>query len=158
MRSFAIPLSVIIALAAAALCGPAYAGDTQIYRTVDAQGNVIYTDKTSSANTQQTTVHYHEPSAEDLKDLEQQRKALQATETQRLQEAVNSNSARAQQEKQQQALQARCESARSHFNATKDAGRLYQQNAQGDRVYLTDQEAVATRIQARQAMIDVCGS
>jgi hypothetical protein len=158
MGSFAILLPVTILLAASSLSGIARAGDTVIYRTVDAQGNVVYTDKTSSANTQQSNVHYHEPSAEDLKTLEQQRNALQATQTQRLQEAVNSNSARAQQEQQQQAQQARCENARNHFNLIKDAGRLYQANAQGDRIYLTDQEADAKRDQARQAMTDACGS
>jgi hypothetical protein len=158
MPSFAVLLPVTIVLAAAALSGIARAGDTAIYKTVDAQGNVVYTDKTPSANSQQSNVHYHEPSAGDLKDLDQQHKALQATQNQRLQEAVNSNSARAQQEKQQQAQQARCESARNHFYLIKDAGRLYQPNAQGDRVYLTDQEADAKRDQARQAMTDACGS
>jgi tRNA A37 threonylcarbamoyladenosine modification protein TsaB len=158
MRSFAIALPVTIVLAAAAFSGTACAGDTQVYKTLDAQGNVVYTDTTSSANTQQTTVHYHEPSAKDLKGVEEQRKALQATEAQRLQQAVISNSARTQQEKQQQAQQARCESARRYFNSIKDAGRLYQHDAQGDRVYLTDPEADAKRTQARQAMTDSCGS
>jgi hypothetical protein len=158
MRSLAILPPVMMYLAATAFSVMACAGDTQIYKTVDAQGNVVYTDKTGSANTQQTTVHYHEPSAEDLKALEDQRRAQQATEAQRLQQAATSNSARAQQEKQQQAQQARCESARSHFNSIKDAGRLYQQDAQGDRVYLTDQEADAKRAQARQTMTDACGS
>lgn len=158
MRLFVTLLPSTILLAVASFSGTARGGDTPLYKTVDAQGNVVYTDKPSSANTQQTTVHYHEPTAEDLKSAEEQRRAQQAMEAQRLQQAVASNADRLQQERQQQALQARCENARRQFNSIKDAGRLYQQDSQGDRVYLTDQEADAKRAQARQAMTDACGS
>ena len=154
MRSFAIILPVTIVLAAAAVAGTACAGDTKMYKTVDAQGNVVYSDEGSSPNKQQVTVRYHEPNADDLKGLEQQRKTLQAAEAQRLQQAIADNAAR----KQQQALQVRCENARRHYNSLKDTGRLFQQDEQGNRLFLTDQEADAKRAQANQAMIDACGS
>jgi hypothetical protein len=154
MRLFAIILPVTIVLAAAAISSTACAGDTKLYKTVDAQGNVVYSDEASSPNKQQLTVRYHEPSAEDLKGLEQQRKALQAAEVQRIQQAATDNAAH----KQQEAQQARCESARRYYNSIKDAGRLYQQDEQGNRVILTDEEANAKRAQASQAMASACGS
>jgi hypothetical protein len=154
MRLFAIILPVALALAAAAVSGTTCAGDTKLYRTVDAQGNVVYSDEASSPSKQQLTVRYHEPSAEDLKGLEQQRQAQQAAEVQRIQQAVTDNAA----QKQQEAQQVRCESARRYYNSIKDAGRLYQQDQQGNRVLLTDQEANAKRAQASQAMASACGS
>jgi len=154
MRLFAIILPVTIVLAAAAVGSTAFAGDTKMYKTVDAQGNVVYSDEGSNPNKQQVTVRYHEPSAEDLKGLEQQHKTLQGVEAQRLQQAIADNAAR----QQQQALQARCENARRRYNSLKDTGRLYQQDDQGNRVFLSDQEADTKRAQANQAMIDACGS
>jgi hypothetical protein len=154
MRVFAIMLPVTIVLAAAAVSGTACAGDTKMYKTVDAQGNVVYSDEASSPNKQPVTVRYHEPSAEDLKGLEQQRKAQQAAEVQRLQQAVANDAAR----KQQQAQQTRCENARRYYNSIKDAGRLYRQDDQGNPVFLSDQEADAKRAQASQSASDACGS
>jgi hypothetical protein len=139
-------------------CGWALAGDTQIYRTVDEHGNVVYTDRASSANAQKTTVRFHEPSAEDAARVEQERKATQANESKRLQQTAANDAARAQQEKAQKAKQARCDGARSYYFRLRDAGRIFQNDSQGNREYLPDADAEARRNEARQAMEAACGS
>jgi|SRR5580693_570162 hypothetical protein len=158
MRLFAIIPSVCLILTASSLSATACAADTPLYKTVDAQGHVVYTDKAPDANTQQSTVHYHEPSAEALKSLDEQHKAQQAAEAQRLQQTAVSDTARAQQQKEQQARQARCDNARRYAASLKAARRLYDTDAQGERVFLTDQDADVKRAQADQAVIEACGS
>lgn len=134
------------------------AGDTPVYKTIDAQGNVVYTDKTTSASAQQSTVHYHEPSAQELKVLEEQRKAHDAVEAQRLQQAAVSDAAQARQQKDQQAKQTRCDNARHYAESLKSARWLYDRGEQGERIILSDQDADARRVQANQAVVDACGS
>ena len=139
-------------------CGWAVAGDAPVYKTVDEHGNIVYTDRAPSANAQKGSVKYHEPSPEDLTRLEQQRKATQAAESEHLQQAAASGIARAQQEKVQKQKQARCDSARNYYYGLRDAGRVYQRDAQGNRAYLSDAEAEAKRSDARKTMEAACGS
>jgi hypothetical protein len=136
----------------------ARAGDTQVYKTVDEHGNVVYSDRASSTKAQKSTVRFHEPSAEDLAHLDEQRKAAQAAESERLQETAASSAARAQQEKAQKEKQIRCENARNYYDSLRDATRVYQLDAQGNRVYLPDTEADAKRTEARAAMEAACAS
>jgi hypothetical protein len=51
-----------------------------------------------------------------------------------------------------------CEQARNHYYYVKDAARLFKRDADGTRVFLSDDAADATREQARQAMLSACGS
>lgn len=136
----------------------AFAGDAQIYKTVDEHGNIVYTDKAPTAHAEKSTVKYHEPSAADLARAEQQHKSDQLAESQRMQQAATDNVARSQQEKAQKQKQARCDSARSYYYGLKDATRVYQRDAQGNRVYLPDADAEAKRTEARKAMEAACGS
>lgn len=132
-------------------------GDAHIYKTVDAQGNVVYTDKAPTANLQKTTVQVHEPTAADLQRVEQQKKALQAADDQRVVEAINEKTNEAQKQKQQRDKQARCQQARNVFYSLRDANRLYQRDAQGNRMYLPDEQADAKRLEAQKAMDAACG-
>jgi hypothetical protein len=136
----------------------ASAGDTQIYKTVDAQGNIVYTDQPPSAKSPKSSVKYHEPSPEDLARVEQQRKAADVAESERVQQTAASNLAHAQQEQAQKEKQARCDIARNYYNNLRDANRVYQLDGQGNRVYLADAEADAKRTAARKTMEAACGS
>jgi hypothetical protein len=161
--SWAVPRHAVILLTAAAaailMMGGLTAGaDTQVYRSVDAQGRVVYSDRGSSSKAPTTPVRVHEPSAEDLQLLEKDRKASQAAEVQRLQDTLASRSSQAEQAQQRKDRQTRCDSARTHFYTLRDATRLYQADAQGNRVYLPDEVADAKRAEARKAMDAACGS
>jgi Domain of unknown function (DUF4124) len=142
------------ALALGSVC--ARADNTQVYKTVDAQGNVVYSDRASSMNTSRTAVAVHEPSAEDLKALEKSRKASEAAEVQRLQDALSSHATQTQAAEQQKNKQAACEHARTYFYSLRDATRLYQRDAQGNPVYLPDEAADAKRAEAHKAMDAAC--
>ena len=137
--------------------GLAHAGDTPVYRSVDQHGNVVYSDR-PSADASQKTLDVHEPTADDVAYMEQQRKAAQAAEAERLRGAINSNINRVQQEKVQQEKQDRCDRARNHYDSLQSATRVYQLDAQGNRIYLSDAEADAKRAEARQAVAEACES
>lgn len=136
--------------------GWALAGNTQVYKTVDEHGNVVYTDRPPSAGAPKSTVSFHEPSADDQAHLEQQRKATDAAENKRLQQTAASDVAHARQEKAEKEKQARCETARSDYYRLRDAGRIFQTDAAGNKVYLPDAEADAKRTEAREAMDAAC--
>jgi hypothetical protein len=138
--------------------GLARPGDTPVYRSVDQHGNVVYTDRPNSADASKSTLAVHEPNADDLAYIEQQRKAAQAAETERLRSAIASGIAHAQQEKAQEEKQNRCDRAHNHYDSLQSAPRIYQLDAQGNRVYLSDAEAEAKRAEARQAVAEACES
>ena len=54
--------------------------------------------------------------------------------------------------------QAQCDSARDHYYSLRDARRLYDRDADGNRVYINDADADAKREEARAAMAAACGS
>lgn len=138
------------------ISGSADAGDALVYKTVDAQGNIVYTDKPASRNAPKTSLQVHEPSPADLARLEEQRQATQAAEVQRLQYALTNSTNQAQQAQRQKDKQAHCQNARNQFYALKDATRIYQRDAQGNRVYLPDAAADAKRAEAQKAMDVAC--
>jgi hypothetical protein len=153
LRLFGPIIVASVAMGVSAACW----GDTQVYKTVDAQGNVVFTDKAPTADAQKTNVQVHQPSAADLQRVEQQKKALQAADDQRVVEAINDKASQAQKQKQLGDKQARCQQARNNFYSLKDANRIYQRDAQGNRVYLPDDQADAKRSEARKAMDAACG-
>jgi hypothetical protein len=150
-------LASLLALTAlGAVCAGARADETQVYKTVDAQGNVVYSDRASGAATKKTAIAVHEPSPEDLKAAEQQRKAADAAETQRVQDTLNTRATEVQQTRMQKEKQTRCDHAREYFYSLRDANRLYQRDAQGNPTYLSDDAADAKRAEARKAMDAAC--
>jgi hypothetical protein len=151
---------VLTSLLGLTLLGAVSAGalgdETQVYKSVDAQGNVVYSDRANGASTKKTAIAVHEPSPEDLKAAEQQRKAADAAETQRLQDTLNNRATAVQQNQQQKEKQARCDHAREYFYSLRDANRIYQRDAQGNPMYLSDDAADAKRAEARKAMDAAC--
>jgi hypothetical protein len=51
-----------------------------------------------------------------------------------------------------------CDSARNRYYTMKDARRIFERDADGNRIYYTDQEADTRREEARIAMTAACGT
>jgi hypothetical protein len=127
----------------------------EVYRSVDAQGHVVYSDRGNVKNAPKTSVHFAEPDPTEVARLAHEDELLKADEQARQrQQAIDDKNKAQQQRKQQQA----CEQARNHYYYLKDSGRIYQRDADGNRMYLSDEAAEATREQARRAMVAACGS
>jgi preprotein translocase subunit SecF len=126
----------------------------EIYKSVDAQGHVVYSDRAPSANAQKSEVRVVQPDAAEAAREAKQQQLLNAQDVQRKQQDAIDSRNKAQQDK---VKQQRCQAARTRYNSIKDAGRLYRLDSDGNRVFYTDEEADARREEARQAMVSACG-
>lgn len=140
-----------VALLACATALPAQ----EIYKSVDAQGNVVYSDRAPSKNAPTTAVHVTEPDPAEVARLAKQQQLLNASDRERQkQEAAEARDHAALEHRQQ----VNCENARNKYYRYKDSGRIYQRDADGNRIYYSDSESDALREQARRAMLAACGS
>ncbi|MBV8877543.1 MAG: DUF4124 domain-containing protein [Gammaproteobacteria bacterium] len=144
-------IAALLALA----CLPAMLAAQEVYRSVDASGHVVYSDRGGSKTAPRTTLHVNEPDPAEVARLAHEQQLLDADEAARARtQAVEDKSRVSQQHKKQQA----CEKARTEYYHMKDSARLYKRDAEGNRVYYNDDDADALREQARRAMLAACGS
>jgi hypothetical protein len=127
----------------------------QVYKSVDAQGNVVYSDRAPGKNAPKVNLRVDQPDPAEVARLRKEQAQLQAADLQRsLRQAVDDKNKAAADRKRDAA----CQNARNRFYQLKDSGRIFKRDADGNRVYYSDSEAEAMREQARRAMIAACGS
>ena len=127
----------------------------QVYKTVDAQGHVTYSDRPTAPSARKTEITVQQADPAEAARLAKENQVLKSEDDLRRKQQANDDKTKAQQDK---AKQARCQVARDQYNSVKDARRLYQNDAEGNRVYYTDTEADAKREAARQVMTLACGT
>jgi hypothetical protein len=130
-----------------------------VYRFVDAQGRIQYTDRWV-------------PGSELIKSGDHSRPNAEAAAAQRAAEqtklAVSSDRIAAQQSQQNAADAVRkdvaasrneqCKQAKERYEKSIQARRIYKVGKDGEREYLTDQQADEQRLQARVDMQNACGT
>ena len=127
----------------------------EVYKSVDAQGHVVYSDRGAAKGAAKTTLHVDEGDPAEAARLAHEQELLRADDLARShQEAIDDKTRSAQQKKRQAA----CDSARTRYYQMKDSARLYKRDADGNRVYYSDDDADALREKARQTMLAACGS
>ena len=142
--------SVYIALAPTALVmtllctlgvSPAHADE--IYKSVDAQGNVTYSDRGTTKSAQKTSLKVAEPDPAEVARLAKEQALLKAEDAAR--------------KKQEGTQESRCQSARNRYFTARDSARLYRWDASGNKIYYSATEADLLRSDARRAMVAACG-
>jgi hypothetical protein len=136
----------------AAVAHPARAD--QVYKSVDAQGHVTYSDRPNAVGAQKTDVTVQQADPAEAARLAKERQVLNAEDDQRKKQDLVADKNKAQQDKDKQA---RCQAAKDHYNSIKD-GRLYKRDSEGNRQFMSDSEADAQRETARQVMNTACGT
>lgn len=130
----------------------------EIYRWVDAQGHVHYSDRPVPGATRVVGIvtHATNPAAvAERNDSAQQQRQAEQTAAQKEQtdraaaKTVDKDVAKIQEE--------RCKKAREDYRVATESQRLYRVNKDGERVYLSDQELTEARINARKALDEACG-
>jgi len=149
--SWRAALGVLVALA----CLPLPA--QEVYKSVDAQGHVVYSDRGSTKTAPKTALHVEEPDPAEAARLAKQQQILDAQEQQRAKEQVASDHAKALEDHKRQQKEKSCENARNNYFRLQETNRLYKRDADGNRVYYSDAEADTLRQQAKQAMTSACG-
>ena len=141
-------------LLAVLLLAPYLGVAAEVYKSVDANGHVVYSDHPDPA-AQKLEVRVDEPQAADVARIAKEQKILKVEDGERKRLTAIEDKKKAQQEHDQQL---RCEKARSRYYSLKDARRVYGRDGEGNRVYYSDQEADAQRAAAQQSMQTECGS
>jgi hypothetical protein len=137
-----------------ALIAPATADD--VYKTVDAQGHVTYSDKPLSPQSQRVSVDVIAANPEDAARLA---KAQAVANVEAAQEAKQAQQQAIDQQKQasQEAARKRsCDAARNRYAVFAAGGRIFRTDDQGNRAYYSDAEIDAQRISSKAAMDRAC--
>ena len=127
----------------------------EVYKSVDAQGHVVYSDRGITKGAPKTAVHVDEPNPAEAARLAHEQQLLEADDAARARQQAAADKNKATQDRKKQQA---CEKARNQYFQMKDAARLYGRDAAGNRVYLSDVEADAQRETARRSMVASCGS
>jgi hypothetical protein len=136
-------------------CPPRPTSAQEVYKSVDAQGHVVYSDRGTAKNAPKTSLHVEEGDAAEAARLAKEQQHLSAQEElRRKQQAADDKAKTTADHKREEA----CKSARTDYYRMMDARRLSQRDADGNRVYYSDDEADAMRDKAKKAMDAACAS
>jgi hypothetical protein len=138
----------------AVLAVPPGAFCDDVYKTVDASGNVVYSDRPSSPKSEKMTLPVQQADPSEASRLAKQRALQDADYAQRSRQEADEQARQQAQSKQDAA---RCSSARNRYFTFKDVRRMFRLDADGNRVFYSDEEADAMRAAAKQAMEQACG-
>jgi hypothetical protein len=160
MRTLRSPFEVLCrgVSAAAVVCCLWHAGaawSQEVYKSVDADGHVVYSDRASSKDVPKTSVRVDEGDPAEAARIAREQQALNAADAARHKEQQAEDKAQAAAEKKRQET---CRNARNEYDRLMNRRALYKLGTDGERVYYTDEEADALREQARKAMTAACGS
>jgi hypothetical protein len=125
----------------------------EVYKSIDAQGHVVYSDRPETSTAQKSVVAVDRPDAKEVARMGKEQEILKAEEIERTRQKLIDDAKKAQQDRTKQ-LQ--CDAARNHYYTLKDARRIYDRDADGNRVYYSDAEANTKREDARLAMNTAC--
>jgi cyclophilin family peptidyl-prolyl cis-trans isomerase len=145
---------LIIALA----CSVAPLAAAQLYKYVDKDGKTVYSDQPPvNINTKQLNIQSGATSsaaapAAAPKSAVDRDKDLQKSRDEARDRARKSEDTAKQAQAQEQA----CTSARQAYQTYADGGRIHKYNAQGERVYLGDQEIEIERERSKREMDEAC--
>jgi hypothetical protein len=127
----------------------------EVYKSVDAEGHVIYSDRGSTKTAPKSAVRVDQPDPAEVARLAKEQQMLKAEDLQRSkQEAIDAK----KKATEDHAKQVACQNARNNYYRLKETPRIYQRDSDGNRVYYSDSDADAVREQARRAMTAACGS
>jgi hypothetical protein len=147
-------LLMLTAAAAAFAAGPAAA---DVYKFKDDHGNVLYTDKPATLPAERLNIQSNKTDTVAVQ-------ARAEEEAKRQQDADRANQqATGQGKDQQQATQLsatqkaeQCAKARQRYDTYMNSQRLFQQDANGERRYLSEEELSAARASAKASMDVMC--
>jgi hypothetical protein len=138
----------------ATLCPGAHLLAQEVYKSVDAQGHVVYSDRGTAKDSAKTSVRVEEPAPAEVARLAREQQTLKTAEQERAKREAADDKTKAADDRRKKSA---CDSARKQYEHLMDSGRIYQRDADGNRMYLSDEDADKMRQQARHAMTDACG-
>jgi len=150
--NLALRAAVLLAMLALAGRVPASRAD-EVYKSVDAEGHVVYSDRGTTSTAKKSVVNVVQPDPVEAARAAKEQQILKAEDQQRKLQQVTADNQKAQADHQKQI---RCDNARTRYNSLKDANLLYRLDKDGNRVFYTDEQADARKESLRQAMVTAC--
>jgi hypothetical protein len=139
-----------------ALIAAATAAQADVYRTVDAEGHVEYTDRWVPGAELVKTDHPSGRESSSRASNEEPRRT--AADNERIAEQLNREAAAREVKKDEDAARAKqCKDAKEHYEKAVVSRRIYREGPNGERQYLTEDEAEQERLQARLDVQQACG-
>jgi hypothetical protein len=135
------------------LAGAFTVAQADVYRWVDEKGEAHYSDQWQPGAVVVKTTKAH-PGGFDSSD----QKSLTASNTRVSEKLSDEDNARAVQQDLAHRKATLCKQARDQYSRAITSRRIYKNDKDGDRQYMSDPEADAYREQIRKAVQDNCGS
>lgn len=146
---------LVPALLAALLVAPAAAND--VYRTVDERGVVVYSDRPLSERSEPVRMEARSADrAQAAQQAEQPAEPSADEQSSRSQREADQAMLAAARAEQAEIRAAACREARAALEVYETSPRLFETLSDGGRRFLSDEEVVQARVQARQAVADFC--
>jgi cell division protein FtsN len=127
-----------------------------LYKTVDAQGHVTYSDHPLSKASERISVEVNPPNAQEAARLTKEQAAESAADAQRAKQDQHDEQEQQKKAAQQAAQKQRCDAARGRYAMFAAGGRIFRTDADGNRVYYSDQEIEDQRAATKAAMDSAC--
>ncbi len=150
-------MSRLVPIAALILAGALGIARADVYRWIDDQGVPHYSDQWVPGSVVIKTVKPH-PASADVASRSSERKSLTAANNRLSTELSDQANSRAVQQDVAKAREALCKTAKDNYMRAIQSRRIYKDNKNGEREYLSDQAADAYREQARKDVQEKCGS
>jgi hypothetical protein len=131
------------------------AGAEDIWKWVDPQGQVQYSDHWSPGAVLIKTDH---PRTSDATPSSDDQTQLDASNRRIDDDLSREDAQRAVQKDEATKRAAQCKQAKDNYQRVIEARKIYKEDKNGDRSYLTDDEAEKARVQARMDMQSACGA
>ena len=159
--------TILAAIAGVLTCAVLTAQAGDVYKYTDERGNTMYTDrpmpgaiKVSSGAVRISSAAQRPPEVAERNAAAEQSATNQqlAASNQRIAQGQSDARAAAQVAKDLESSRAeRCKQARDNYNTTINSRRLYTQDKDGNRQYLSDSQIASERLEARKAVDAICG-
>jgi Domain of unknown function (DUF4124) len=145
-------------LVAAVLMIAASAQASEVYKTTDAQGRPIYTDRPQTLPAERVGLQSSATDpAEVQRRYDEQMKQLASAESAAAEAAAKTADTQKARELTAEDRAKRCQDARQRYESYQNARRLYEPGAtEGERRYLSSEEIDAARATAKQVMDEFC--
>ncbi len=128
----------------------------EVYKTVDAKGEVVYSDHPLSQASQRISVKVSTPDPEELTRLAKQQAMLSAEAHEQAQQDRQQAAEQQKEQVDQRAQQQqRCDAARERY-AEFSGGRVYKLDENGNQIFYSDQEIDQQRAASKAAMESAC--
>ncbi len=128
-----------------------------VYRWIDEQGVTHYSDQWVPGSVLIKTLKPH-PASADTTARSSEQKGLAAANNRMAENLSDEANARATQQDVAKVREVQCKAAKERYQRSLESRRMYKDNTNGEREYLSDQAADAYREQARKAVQERCGS